>query len=130
MKRTFSRSWISSSKPRKQVKYRENAPLHIKQKFVAAHLSSELKRKYHKRSVPLRTGDKVKIMRGDHKGKTGKILRVNLKKMLVYLEGFQASKIDGSKADLSFAPSNLMITELVLDDKRRKESIEGNHGSR
>ena len=34
MKRKYSSSWKSSKQPRKQRKYRQNAPLHIKQKLV------------------------------------------------------------------------------------------------
>ena len=33
MKSIFSKSWVSSKQPRKQRKYRYNAPDHIKKKF-------------------------------------------------------------------------------------------------
>ena len=50
MKTKFSSSWIKSKQPRKQRKYRRYAPLHIKQRFVSAHLSKELHKKYNKRN--------------------------------------------------------------------------------
>ncbi|HLC64948.1 MAG TPA: 50S ribosomal protein L24 [Candidatus Nanoarchaeia archaeon] len=124
MKKKFSVAWKGSSKPKKQVKYRHQAPLHIKHKMVSAHLSGELRKKYGKRSAPLRKGDKVKIMRGNYKKKDGKVLDVNLKRTKVFIEGFQVSKIDGTKSNIPFAPSNLMIVDLNLDDKERKKSIE------
>ena len=69
----FSNTWNSSNKPRKQRKYRLNAPLHIKQKFVRAHLSKELRKKLNKKNMGLRKGDKVKIMRGQFRRLEGKI---------------------------------------------------------
>ena len=41
----FSKSWVSSKKPGKQRKYRINAPLNIKRKFLSVHLSKELREK-------------------------------------------------------------------------------------
>ena len=73
MKTKFSGSWVKSKQPRKQRKYRYNAPLHIRQKFVGAHLSRELRKKYGKRSASLRKGDNVKIMRGQFRNKSGKV---------------------------------------------------------
>ena len=87
MKTKFSSSWIKSKQPRKQRKYRYNAPLHVKQKFVSAHLSKELRKKYNKRSMNLRKGDSIKIMRGQFKNKTGKIEEVSVKKTSVYVSG-------------------------------------------
>src|SRR3989338_5225888 len=126
MKTKFSSSWIKSKQPRKQRKYRHNAPLHIKQKFVSAHLSKELHKKYGKRSMNLRKGDSVKIMRGQFKNKTGKIEEVGLKKIRAYVSGIEFVKKDGTKSRYPIHPSNLMITELNLDDKMRNKILERN----
>ena len=120
----FSTSWKSSKSPRKQRKYRLNAPLHIKQKLVHAHLSKELREKYSKRSVSLRKGDKAKIMTGKFKKHEGKIENVNLKKNKVYINGAEITKKDGTKKLLPLHPSNLMITELNFDDKLRQKILE------
>ena len=124
MKRKFSKSWISSKQPRKQRKYRFNAPLHIRQKFIRAHLSKDLRSKYKKRSANLRKGDNVKIMRGQFKSKQGKIETVNLKRTTVYISGVEISKKDGTKALFPIHPSNLMITELNMEDKIRQKVLE------
>lgn len=124
MKTKFSSSWVKSKQPRKQRKYRYNAPLHIKQKFVSTHLSKDLRKKHHKRSINLRKGDSVKIMRGQFKTKTGKIEEISVKKTLVYVSGIDITKRDGTKARYPINPSNLMITEINMDDKRRNKSIE------
>lgn len=115
----FSRTWKSSVSPSKQRKYAKNAPLHIKNKFTSAHLSQDLKKKYNKRNISLRVGDKVKVLRGQFKGKTGKVNRIDLKLSNVYVEGIDLVKKDGNKTFYPINPSNLMITELVVDDKMR-----------
>ena len=123
MKTKFSSSWKKSIQPRKQRKYRHNAPLHIKQKFVGVHLSKELKKKYNKRSINLRKGDGIKVMRGQFKNKTGKIDKVDTKKTLVYVSGIEVMKRDGTKARYPIHPSNLVITELNMDDKMRNKIV-------
>ncbi len=65
---------MSSIQPRKQRKARYDAPLHVRRKQVAGHLSEELLLKYNRRSIPVVTGDEVKIMRGSHKGESGKVV--------------------------------------------------------
>src|SRR3989338_6176066 len=120
----FSRSWKSSTQTRKQRKYRYNAPLHLRQKFVSVHLSTELKKKYARRHIGLKKGDKVKILRGQFKKHTGTVDEVNLRKIKVYVSGAEITKKDGSKARYPIHPSNLMITELNLGDKLRQKAIE------
>ena len=124
MKKTFSKHWIASKQPRKQRKYKARAPLHIKHIFLSANLSKELRKKYQRRSFPLRKGDTIKIMRGSFKRKTGKIENVDLKRTRVSIEKIQKAKKDGTKVNIFFHPSNLQIQELTLDDKERINSIE------
>lgn len=125
MRRKFSKSWKTSTQPRKQRKFRANAPPHIRQSFMGCHLSKELKKQYGKRSAGLRKGDKVKVVRGGHKGKTGSIDRVFVKKRKATITGIDFTKKEGSKIMIEFDPSNLIITELNMDDKTRRNKIEG-----
>ncbi len=123
---SWSKAWNSSKSPRKQRNYRTNAPLHVKQRFLNVHLSKELREKYGTRKIRVRKGDKVKIMRGQFAKKTGKVDRVSIIYEKVYVEGIEIQKKDGSKAYYPMNASNLMITELNLDDKKRKLKIERN----
>jgi len=125
MKTKFSKTWNRSKQPRKQRKYRFNAPLHIKQKFLSVNLSKELRKKYDKRSMEIRKEDTVKIMRGQFRGKTGKVEKVDRKKTEVYVHGMEVAKKDGSKTNYPIHPSNLMITSLYLDDKKRLKRLKG-----
>ena len=122
--KNFSSTWKSSKKPRKQRKYRLSAPLHIKQKFVQSHLSKDLRKKYGKRSIGLRKGDKVKIMQGQFKKHEGKIEMIDLKKTRAFVNGVELTKRDGTKRLFALHPSNLMITELNLEDKLRQKALE------
>lgn len=124
MQKKFSRTWIRSIQPRKQRKYRHHAPLHVKQSFLGCHLSKDLIQKYGKRSVRIVKGDKIKILRGQFKGKDGKVERVSLKMTKVFVTGIDRTKKAGSKSMHALDPSNLTITELNLDDKKRKAAIE------
>lgn len=123
MKNEWSSSWKASTQPRKQRKYRHNAPLHTKQKFVSVHLSKDLRKKHGKRNIMVRKGDTIKIMRGQFTGKTGKVIKVDLKKSRLHIEGIENIKKDGTKKPYPMQPSNLMITELNLEDKLRQEKL-------
>jgi len=124
MKKKFSKSWKSSTQPRKQRKYLANAPLHLRKKFVSINLSKDLRTKMSKRNVSAKKGDKVIIKIGKFKGKTGKILGVDLKKSKIIVENIQTKKQDGSKVNVKLQPSNLQIIELSerVAKKQNKEA--------
>jgi large subunit ribosomal protein L24 len=124
MRQKFSKNWINSKQPRKQRKYRANAPLHIRQKFIHANLSKELREKYNRRSFPLKVGDTVKVVRGTFKGKIGKIVEVNLKTLKVQIEGIKRKKSDGKEIQVPIEPSNLQIMSLSIEDKKREKIVD------
>lgn len=126
MRSIFSRSWKASKQPRKQRKYLFNAPINIRHKLISAHLSKELIKKYNKRNIPLRKGDEIKILRGQFKDKKGKIESIDFKKLNVFVENIQFTKNDGTKAFYPLHPSNLIITNLNLTDKKRRQIVERN----
>lgn len=113
-----------SEKPRKQRKFLYVAPLHLRRKILASHLSKELREKFKRRSLPLRKGDEIQVMRGKFKGKTGKIARMNYKKYRVYVEGITRKRTVGTEAQVSLHPSKLKIINLNLDDKKRQKILE------
>ena len=122
--KTFSRSWKKSVQPRKQRKYKYNLPLPLQQKFILVNLSPSLREKYGRRNFQARKGDKVKVLRGQYKKKEGKVERVDLKRQRIFVSGLEYFKKDGTKIPVPFHPTNLMILELDLNDKKRKEKIE------
>lgn len=113
-----------SKQPRKQRKYIYNAPLHARRKMMGVNLSKDLREEYGRRSIPVRTGDTVQVMRGDFKGHEGKVEKVNVKEYKVSVEGATITKPDGNSVFFQIHPSNLMIIDLNLDDDKRVEILE------
>ncbi len=113
-----------SKHPRKQRKALYEAPKHARAKMMAAHLSRELRKKYNTRSLPVRVGDKVVVMRGKFKGKSGKVIGIDRKKMKVHVDGINLKKADGTQVPYPLHPSDLMIVELDLSDKWRLRILE------
>ena len=108
-----------SIQPRKQRKALYTAPLHIRRKLMSANLSKDLRADIGKRSLPIRVGDKVQVVRGDFKGHEGKVESIDAKRYKVTVEGVTLSKPHGNAVLLPIHPSNLMIIEADLKDERR-----------
>jgi large subunit ribosomal protein L24 len=113
-----------STQPRKQRKFIYKAPLHIRHNLMSVSLSEELREQYHRRSLPVKTGDTIKVMRGDFKDHEGKIEKVDLKNYRVMIEGMSVQKPDGNKVYHPVHPSNLMIIELDMEDDERNDIVE------
>ncbi len=113
-----------SKKPGKQRKALYTAPLHKRHKFLSAPLSEELRKEYKKRSIPVRKGDTVKIVRGDFKDTEGVVQKVLLKESRIYVAGAVIPKADGSERFYPVHPSNVVITKLELKDEKRKKVLE------
>lgn len=90
----------------------------------SARLSSEISGKYNVRSIAMRKGDTVKVMRGIFTDIEGKVTRVDRKKTSIYIEGVTREKSDGSTVFVPIHPSKVMITRVDLDDDWRKDIIE------
>jgi large subunit ribosomal protein L24 len=115
---------MKSKRPSKQRKALYQAPLHRRHKLLSAHLSKELRKQWSKRSLPVRNGDEVKVMRGKFKGTTGKISKVDLKKLRVYIENVKRKKVSGEEVFVPINPSNLLLINPIMDDPKRKKVID------
>jgi large subunit ribosomal protein L24 len=116
---------MHTTNPGKQRKALTTAPAHVRHKLMAAPLSSELTASKGAKTLPVRKGDTVRIMRGDNKGFEGKVSRVDLKAYRIYMEGLTREKVDGTNIFIAVHPSKVQIRNLKLDDKYRKETILG-----
>jgi large subunit ribosomal protein L24 len=120
----WSKEWKSSKNPTKQRKYRDNAPLHVKDKLVSANASQELRDELGTRTVKVRTGDRAKVMRGDEKGAEGIINNIDRENSVVYIDGIDNERNDGSLQQKALRPSNLQIVALNVEDPDRLEKFE------
>ena len=78
---------VSSSR-RVQRKYALGAPSSVKRKLMSCHLSKSLRDQYKLRSLPIKRGDEVKILKGKAKGKSGKVVQVYRKRNCIWSNCF------------------------------------------
>ncbi|PSL05575.1 50S ribosomal protein L24 [Cecembia rubra] len=99
-----------------------------------------MERKFNKQpKLHIKTGDTVKVLSGDDKGKTGKILSVNLEKRRAVVEGLNmvtkhvkptASNPQGGieKKEASIHVSNLMLVDPKTGEATRTGKKLGDNG--
>ena len=132
---------VKSMKPGKQRKAHFNAPMHEKRKRLSARLQLEKpdSRFDGVRTVTVRVGDTVKVVRGDlsnggkrHGGKrnaeplTGSVIRIDSNKGRLYIEGAKASKSDNKEEAVPVNASNVVVVRLDETDKYRVQQLTGN----
>jgi large subunit ribosomal protein L24 len=101
-----------------------NAPNHKKRKFISAPLSPSLRAEHGTRSMTVVVDDTVSITKGDRKLSEGRVLRVNVEKKKIYIEGVTRTRMDGSTVQIPIRAENVIITRLNLNDQRRREILE------
>ena len=101
MKRT------STKQPRKQRKARYTAHGHYRRRYISSHLSDALIKEYNVRSMPVRKGDIVRVIRGnaEFRDKECVVTDVYTKELKIGLEGVNVKKADGSEVARKIDPS-------------------------
>jgi large subunit ribosomal protein L24 len=118
-------SMRSSSKPGKVKKNRIIAPIHKRNNSMPrASLSDALNDKYGRRTVRVRIGDSVKLVRGEYSGIEGKVQKVFASEGLVTVEGITREKIAGGTTPVRIHTTNVVVTNLNLDDKWRRDALQ------
>jgi large subunit ribosomal protein L24 len=90
---------------------------------IRSKLSENLKKEYEKRNARVIKGDTVKIMRGEYKNVEGKVEKVNTERSTLIIEGVQKEVAKGGKVKVHIHSSNVMITSLNTQDKKRENVI-------
>jgi len=88
--------------------------------MLKSRLDEFLQEEYGIRSMVIKKGDLVRIMRGQYRDTEGKVTGVDYRAIRVYLENATVTKADGKEANVPIHPSNLMLVKLELDDDRKK----------
>jgi large subunit ribosomal protein L24 len=119
-------SMTTSTKAKKQRKARWNAALHKKKRMVSVHLDSALMSEYNVRSIPVRKGDTVRVLRGaeDFKTSEAKVASVDLKNLKIIVENVTVPKADGTQKPKPVDPSDVLLTKLDLSDPWRKAKLD------
>lgn len=89
---------------------------------MTAPLSKELQKKHNMRNIRVRTGDKVKVVRGQFKGTEGEVVRVDVARERLYVNGAEHVKSDGNKVAYPIHPSKVVV-QTLKDDKRRVKQV-------
>ena len=117
-----------SKSARKQRKRLTSSPDHRFHKYLTVRLDEKLIEKYKFviSRIPIRKGDKVKVIRGGFRdpNKELEVATVHVRDNRIVLEGGVVPKSDGKQVPRWFKPSNLVITKLNLSDRRRRDKIE------
>ncbi len=121
----------ASTKASKQRKFRYTAPAHVRRKMVSSRVSEHLRYPdgdvsaipLYPRSMPVRKGDKVRVVQGGDRGREGKITKVNLTTMKVEVEGCTYLKADQTSIPRPIDPSNITIIHLDMNDKMRQKMV-------
>lgn len=113
-----------TKKPTKQRKKLYQGALHTKRKLLVAPLDKKLREQIGRKSIAIRKGDTVKILIGSQKGKSGKVEKVDYSKAKVFVKEIIYKTNKGLEKLLPLTASNLVITDVVLDDiKRFKKAV-------
>ena len=108
-----------SKSPRKQRRRVQNATLHERKNMLKCRLDEFLQEEYGLRSLVVKKGDLVRIMRGQFRDTEGKVTEVSYKKGVVYLDNATITKSDGKESSVPLHPSNLLLVKLELNDERK-----------
>ena len=79
------------------------------------------------RAVPIRKDDEVQVVRGNFRGREGKVVQVYRKKWVIHIERITREKVNGATVNVGVDPSKVVITKLKLD-KDRKALLERKMG--
>lgn len=100
---------------------------HLTERKLRSSLSQGLREKYGRRNLRVIAGDTIKVIRGEYSGIEGKVERVNMKRGSLAIEGIQREKVRGGNVKVEINSSNVVITDLDLDDKYRQALIQRIH---
>jgi large subunit ribosomal protein L24 len=98
---------------------------HQRDKMLGASLADELREQYKKRTLRVIKGDSVMVVRGEYKGRGGKVEDVDTEHGTLHIEGMQREKIRGGQVKVPIHASNVKITGLNLADKYRSSRLQG-----
>ena len=121
---------MSSKQPRKKRLARYTAPYHRRHREMAAPIDRGLRERQmdrgfmYPRSMSVRKGDRVMIVRGEGKSKSAtRIAKVDRKARKIYVEGFTYFKSDGTELQRPIDASNVVIINPDWSDMKRRKLL-------
>ncbi len=112
-----------STQPRRQRLARFNADLFERRRRMAVPLSRELRRRYGRRSLPVRKGDTVRILSGSYKGREERVAKIDRQWYSVTLDNVTTKTGDQKLKPLPIQLTHLVLTRLNLSDAWRRRVL-------
>jgi large subunit ribosomal protein L24 len=114
----------SPHSPRRQRRAVYEADTFERRRRMTVPLSRELRRRFHLRSVPLRKGDTVRVMRGSYVGREERVAKLNRRDYTVTLDNVTLKSGEEKLKPLPVRTNHLLIVRLNLADSWRRESLQ------
>ncbi|KAG8520182.1 60S ribosomal protein L26 [Galemys pyrenaicus] len=112
--------FVTNDRSKNRIKH-FSVPSLIHRKIMSSPLSKELRQKYNVRSMAIQKDDEFQVVQGHYKGQQiGKVVQVYRKKYVIYIEGVQREKANGTTAHVGIHPSKVVIIKLKLDKDCKK----------
>ena len=110
-----------SSAPGKSRKAHFNATSSERRQIMSVSLSKALRQQYGARSIPIRKGDTVKVVRGSTatNGKEGVVTSVYRKRYQIMVAGNEHNNAKGTVVQYPIHPSNCVAVALKINGNRQ-----------
>ena len=110
-----------SSAPRKSRKAHFTATSSERRQIMSVSLSKALRQQYGARSIPIRKGDVVKVVRGTSatKGKEGTVIACYRKRYQIFISGVEHNNAKGTVVNYPVHPSNCVAVTLKMNGNRQ-----------
>jgi large subunit ribosomal protein L24 len=112
-----------SIQPRRQRKANFTADSFQRHRRMTVPLSRELRGRYHRRNLPLRKGDTVRILTGSYVGREERVAKVDLRAYAVTLDNVTGKTAEAKLKPLPVRPSHLLLIRLNLSDPWRRRIL-------
>ena len=113
----------SPRSPRRQRRALYTADTFERRRRMAVPLSRELRGRFHRRAVPVRKGDTVRVLSGSFVGREERVARVDRRTYSLTLDNVTLKTADEKMKPLPIRPAHLVITRLNLSDPWRRRAL-------
>jgi large subunit ribosomal protein L24 len=112
-----------SRQPRRQRLAQFEAGLAERRRRMALPLSRDLRKRYGRRSLPVRKGDTVRILSGSYEGREERVAKVDRRGYSVTLDNITGKAADAKLKPLAVQLTHLVLTRLNLADPWRRRVL-------
>lgn len=114
---------ISPHSPRRQRRAVYSADSFERRLRMTVPLSRELRARFHRRSVPLRKGDTVRVMKGSYVGREERVQKMDRRSYTVTLDNVTLKSGEEKLKPLPIRTNHLLLVRLNLADGWRREAL-------